>query len=215
MAGRGVKINISKTYGALDLARDLDVSRETLARFEIHADQLRRWQARINLVGPDTLDDFWRRHFLDSAQLFRLLPGAYDALYDIGSGAGFPGLVLSIMGAPNVHLIESDQRKAAFLREAVRATGATATVHAGRVEGIVALPGRTVIAARAVAPLESLLTQVRPLIGPGTVCLFHKGAQAAAEIEKAQARWSMRLETIPSLSDARGVILRIEELAHD
>lgn len=202
-------------YGPLDLARDLDVSRETLARLEIHANLLRHWQAKINLVGTDSLDDLWRRHYLDSAQVRRLLPETFDALYDIGSGAGFPGLVLSILGAPHVHLIESDRRKAAFLREAARATGAAVTIHAGRVEDLAVPSRRVVITARAVAPLESLLLLARPLLGPGAVCLFHKGAQAAAEIEKARARWSMRLESVPSLSDARGVILRIEELAHD
>lgn len=210
--------NKSRPYGPIDLARDLDVSRETLARLEIYVDLLRRWQTTVNLVGPDTLDDIWRRHILDSGQLLRYLPAPLDALYDIGSGAGLPGLILAILGAPNICLVESDLRKAAFLREAARISGAGVRVHAGRIESLPLDPAireRRVLTARAVAPLESLLTLARPLIGPDTLCLFHKGRRAEAEIAAARRHWSMRLESLTSLSDAQGVILRIDELAHD
>src|SRR5918912_3476535 len=103
------------------------VSRETLDRLAAYLDLLRRWQRTINLVGAATLDDPWRRHLLDSAQLLRFLPEGVRRLVDLGSGAGLPGLALAILGVPEVHLIESDRRKAAFLREAARATGAAAT----------------------------------------------------------------------------------------
>jgi len=213
-----VKRSISSPYGPEDLARDLGVSRETIERLKAYADLLRRWQVKLNLVGSDTVDDLWRRHILDSGQLARHLPPRFDILYDIGSGAGLPGLILSILGVTNICLVESDLRKAAFLREAARFTGAPASIHAGRLE-MLAIAGTAgearVLTARAVAPLESLLDLARPLIGPGTVCLFHKGANAAAEIKQARRHWSMRLEAHPSLSDVRGVILRIDELAHD
>ena len=209
---------VSSPYGPDDLARDLGVSRETIERLTVYADLLRRWQAKLNLVGPDTLGDIWRRHILDSGQLIRHLPAEFDVLYDIGSGAGLPGLILSILGVANICLVESDLRKAAFLREAARITGAPVSVHAGRLETLKsdsAAGKRRVLTARAVAPLESLLDLARPLIALDTICLFNKGANAAAEIEHARRHWSMRLETLPSLSDARGVILRIDELAHD
>jgi 16S rRNA (guanine527-N7)-methyltransferase len=114
----------------------LGVSRETLDRLQVYLDLLARWQSRINLVGPATLADPWRRHILDCAQLWRFWPTGAQTLADLGSGAGLPGLVLAVMGAPTVHLIESDQRKAAFLREASRACGVAVTVHAQRSEAI-------------------------------------------------------------------------------
>src|SRR5437588_12718613 len=105
-----------------EFAAATGVSRETLARLDAYAELLRQWSPRINLVAASTLDDLWRRHVLDSAQLFPLLPPGAHSLIDLGSGAGFPGLVLAILGVPAVELIESDARKCAFLREAARGT---------------------------------------------------------------------------------------------
>src|SRR5689334_7633402 len=102
-----------------EFAAATHVSRETLGRLQAYADILVAWNQRLNLVGRGTIDDLWRRHMLDSAQLHALLPAGAKILVDLGSGAGFPGLVLAIMGGPHVHLVESDQRKAVFLREAV------------------------------------------------------------------------------------------------
>jgi 16S rRNA (guanine527-N7)-methyltransferase len=205
-------------YGPGELARDLNVSRETLARFEVYAALIRRWQPAINLVGPKTLDDLWKRHFLDCGQLMRRLPASYDALYDIGSGAGFPGLVLALLGAHDVMLIESDTRKCAFLREAIRETGAAATVVNRRVEALEppsgGWPKRRVLVARAVAPLETLLERARPLIDGETRCIMLKGESAAAEIAAARQQWTMKIEKIQSLSDPRGTILALRELAH-
>ena len=118
----------AKNFGADDFRQVSGVSRETLERLRIYEALLRKWQAKINLVGPATLDDAWRRHFLDSAQLFPLLPANAQVVVDLGSGAGFPGLVLAVMGVPTVHLIESDLRKAAFLREVARETATPAIV---------------------------------------------------------------------------------------
>ena len=118
----------------------LGVSRETLERLSIHLELLRRWQPAINLVGAATLADPWRRHFLDSAQLAAHVPSAARSCIDVGSGAGFPGMVLALLGVSGVHLIESDRRKAQFLREVARATGAAVAVHAERIERLRAWP---------------------------------------------------------------------------
>ena len=132
------------------------VSRETLARLETYAELLRRWSARINLVGANTLADPWRRHFLDSAQLLAHVPPGTQTLIDLGSGAGFPGLVLAILGMPGVELIEADARKCAFLREAARLAAAPVTIRNARIEA--AAPRIVdVVTARGCAPLDRLL----------------------------------------------------------
>ncbi len=187
------------------------VSRETLARLARHLKMLGRWQKRINLVGTATLADPWRRHVLDSAQLAPLVP-AGARLADLGSGAGFPGLVLAIMRGGPVDLIESDARKAAFLTEAVRATGAPAAVHNARAETLTLKAD--VVAARACAPLDRLLGLALPLLAPGGVCLFLKGARAEEEIEAARARWRIAVRRHPSLSAPEGMVLELGDLAH-
>lgn len=189
------------------------VSRETLDRFRAYLDLLRRWQSAVNLVGPATLRDPWRRHFWDSAQIRRHIPESAGSLLDIGSGAGFPGMVLAILGVPSVVLVESDGRKATFLREVARATGAAVTIHADRLEhlhGRIAPPG--IITARAVASLDLLLDQIKLYMTPNTVCLFHKGRQVDGEIAQARERWTMKLAKIPSETDPAGVILRVEDI---
>ena len=187
------------------------VSRETLARLARHLKLLSRWQKRINLVGAATLADPWRRHVLDSAQLAPLVP-AGARLVDLGSGAGFPGLVLAIMRGGPVDLIESDARKAAFLAEATRETAAPAAVHNARAESL-ALKA-DVVAARACAPLDRLLRLALPLLAPGGVCLFLKGARAEEEIEAARARWRMTVRRHSSLSAPDGVVLELRGVSH-
>lgn len=151
------------------------VSRETRERLDIYAGLLRKWQRSINLVGPRTIGDLWNRHFTDSAQLLPLIPSAETpttrVLVDFGSGAGFPGLVLAILGAGEVHLIESDQRKATFLREVARATGTPVTVHAKRIEQVAPFPA-DVVSARALAPLNDLLGFAAPFLRPDSLCLW-------------------------------------------
>ena len=190
------------------------VSRETLDRLRLYLDLLRHWQKAINLVGPATLNDPWRRHFWDSAQLFPHIPTEARNVLDIGSGAGFPGMVMAILGVPGVSLVESDGRKCAFLREVARQTGTTVVVHAERLE---ALAGRIappdVITARAVASLDLLLEKIKLYITPNMVCLFHKGRHADEEIAAARKRsaehWPLTVEKIPSETDPSGVILRL------
>ncbi len=187
------------------------VSRETCERLALHLDLLRRWQQRINLVGRSTLTDPWRRHMLDSAQLAPLLPER-ARVADLGSGAGFPGLVLAIVRGGPVHLIESDGRKAAFLCEAARVTDAPAEVHASRAEGLALAVD--VVVARACAPLDRLLPLALPLLAPGGFCLFLKGAQADAELETARRRWRMSVRRHRSLASRQGVLLELGGLAH-
>lgn len=205
-------------------AAAMNVSRETLDRLKIYAALLAKYQSAVNLVGPATLLDPWRRHFLDSAQLFPLLPQPPPArqlqVLDIGAGAGFPGLVLAVLavgaGRPiALDLVESDARKAAFLREAARQTGVAATVHHARLESVAPFPV-DVITARAFAPLERLLRLVAPFLtvpGAHPLALLLKGRRAARELTEAAERWKMRVKSIPSVTEPGAVVLRIEDIA--
>lgn len=192
-----------------DFAVATGVSRETLSRLEAYAALLERWQSRINLVSGTTLSDLWRRHILDSAQLYPLVPDPGGQLVDLGSGAGLPGLVLAAMGIPHVRLVESDKRKATFLREASRAMGLTTDVIADRAEAMSPVRANT-ITARAFAPLPRLLALAEPLIGPETVLVLPKGRSADEELTDALRAWTMAAERFPSLTDSSGVILRLK-----
>ena len=191
------------------------VSRETLARLEAYAELLLRWQARINLIGADTIPQLWSRHMLDSAQLWPLIaPEVREQgpLVDLGSGAGFPGLVLAIMGQANVHLVDSDVRKGVFLREAARITGTQLTVHTSRIETLAGFPA-AMVTARACAPLVRLLEHAEKFIGSGTECLFLKGRMAAEELTAARACWTLEPSWHQSRTDPSGSILRLRGLA--
>jgi 16S rRNA (guanine527-N7)-methyltransferase len=186
----------------------INVSRETLQRLSDYLDLLRRWQSTINLVGPATLADPWRRHFLDAAQLVDRVPAEAANLVDLGSGAGFPGMVLAVLGVPGVHLIEADRRKAQFLREVARVTGAPATIHAERIEQMRGWPA-AVITARALAPLPRLLELADRFLGSDSVCLFLKGKSVGRELTEARVSWHMNSETFPSRSEPTGTVLKL------
>ena len=188
------------------------VSRETRERLNTYADLLRKWQRSINLVGPRTLDDLWNRHFTDSAQLLPLIPPSARVLVDFGSGAGFPGLVLAILGVAEVHLIESDQRKATFLREVARATGTPVTVHAKRIEQVAPFPA-DVVSARALAPLSDLLGFAAPFLHPDSLCLFPKGQMAEDELTAASKTWNINVDRIQSVTDPSATILRVSQVS--
>jgi len=190
------------------------VSRETLARLEAYAELLTRWSARINLVGRDTLPDLWRRHILDSAQLYRFVPGSAQSLIDLGSGAGLPGLILAILGIPGAELVEADSRKAAFLREAARVTGAEVAIRSCRIQAMPPHPV-DVITARACAPLDRLVDMAAPFLAPDTVCLFPKGERHNEELTLARKAWTMDASVEQSLSDRRGVVLRLQQVARE
>ncbi|OIQ33177.1 MAG: 16S rRNA (guanine(527)-N(7))-methyltransferase RsmG [Alphaproteobacteria bacterium MedPE-SWcel] len=192
-----------------------DVSRETLERLEIFVETLRRWNPRINLVSKKSIEDLWSRHILDSIQVYYAAPPA-DKWLDIGSGGGFPGLIAAIVArdlAPSTHvtLIESDQRKCAFLRSAARECGITVTVKSERVEA--AEPeGASVMSARALTDLTNLLAySERHLLKTGT-SVFPKGVTWKKELESAQQQWRFDLEEIKSLTEPEAVILKIKGL---
>jgi 16S rRNA (guanine527-N7)-methyltransferase len=194
--------------GRAGFAAAIDVSRETLERLTVYLELLGRWQRAINLVGPATLADPWRRHLLDSAQLLAHLPAPAGPLVDLGSGAGFPGMVLALLGVPGVALIEADRRKAEFLRQVARATGAQVAVHAERIESLTAWPA-AVVTARALAPLPRLLPLAEPFLAANGTCLFLKGASLARELIDAGESWHMVPEMFPSLSSSSGIVLKL------
>lgn len=187
------------------------VSRETSERLAAYVDLLGQWNRRVNLVGRATMADVWRRHVLDSAQLFPQLPPDARTVVDLGSGAGFPGLVLAILGVPDMHLVEADGRKAVFLREAARVAAARVTVHAGRIEDMPGLAADAVTG-RALADLPRLLDLAEKFVTSRTICLFLKGRNAAQELTEARKTWKMRDTLLPSLSDPEGSILRLESV---
>jgi 16S rRNA (guanine527-N7)-methyltransferase len=226
-----------RIMGPTDFAAAFRVSRETLAHLATYEGLLRRWQKAVNLVAPSTLDAIWHRHFADSAQLLPLAPSA-SAWVDLGSGAGFPGLVVAILRAqdpgcrgdhsraepvkvpprlPRIALIESNARKCAFLREVVRATHITAALSVDilstRIETATtqaSLQPPDVVSARAVAPLDKLFALAAPLFASSTVGLFLKGRDAAAELKAAEKLWNFQSELVPSHTerDARIVVVR-------
>ena len=194
-----------------------DVSRETRERFEIYEDLLRRRQRRTNLVSAASLPALWTRHFLDSAQLAPLL--ADDPVghtVDVGSGAGFPGMVLAILdGSRLVSLVEANGKRCAFLREVAAATGTQVTVIEGRLEAPdvqAALEPAGTIIARACAPLVDLLGLVFPVLDAHTFCIFPKGRRYRTELEEARRRWDFVADIIPSQTAAEARILRISDV---
>lgn len=204
------------------------VSRETLARFGAYERILIQWQSAVNLVAPKTLPHIWHRHFADSAQLARLVPADAQRLVDLGSGGGFPGLVLAVMladpavrgagPAVEITLVESDQRKGAFLREAARTLGVAVEILSKRIENAetqLRLQQVDVVTARAFAPLERLFTWSAGLFGPGTRGLFLKGRDVATEVEDARRVFGFDVDLVPSLTDPEGriaVVSRLERL---
>jgi 16S rRNA (guanine527-N7)-methyltransferase len=192
-------------------AAGLDVSRETADRLEAFVALLGQWNRTINLVSRRDEANIWDRHVRDSLQLARFIPAGSSHLIDLGSGGGFPGLVLAIATDIPTHLVESDQRKAAFLREAARCVGAPATVHAVRAEAA-SIPPAPVVTARALASVDQLLAWSAHLLAPSGVCLFLKGRTAEDELTAAARQWHMRIERSPSLTDPDATILQISEI---
>jgi 16S rRNA (guanine527-N7)-methyltransferase len=187
------------------------VSRETAERLTAYVDLLLRWNRTINLISRRDEALVWQRHVADAAGLVPHLPQGDDSAIDLGSGAGLPGLVLAIVTGRHFHLVESDQRKSAFLREAIRTTGATASVHAVRIEALRLAPV-PVVTARALAPLDALLGWAVPFLAPGGVCVFPKGRGVEAELTQAASQWHMRVERAPSATDPTATILRLSEI---
>ena len=221
---------LPRIQGPEDFASAFGVSRETTDRLRLYADLLRQWQKAVNLVAPSTLDDIWHRHFADSAQILPLAQDRPGPWLDIGSGGGFPALVVAILsldptyaavpGQPPRHLtlVESIAKKCAFLSEVARRTGVAQVVDilSVRVETLptrdnVALPA--VISARALAALDKLLALSAPLFGPSTTGIFLKGQGAETEIAEARKAWDFEVDLVPSRTDPAGRIVVIRKLA--
>lgn len=190
-----------------------DVSRETLERLTAFEAILRKWNPAINLVARSTIDEIWRRHFHDSIQVFDLAPVGARHWVDFGSGGGFPGLVVAILAADErpdlkVTLVESDQRKAAFLSAASRELGVNTTVLAERVENVAPLQA-DVVSARALAPLGELLDMAERHLNADGIALFPKGASYESELARALEKWAFTDHKVASVTDPHAVVLSI------
>jgi len=234
LALRAGERDIQLVSGPGDFARAFQASPEAVERLVLYEKLLRQWQKAVNLVAPATLDAVWHRHFADSAQLLPLAPPGVRTWIDLGSGAGFPGLVVAILlaypgagsplpaggedepaSAPRVTLIESDTRKCAFLREVARQAGMAVDILSRRAES-----ARTpvngglprVVSARALAVLDKLLGLAAPLSPPGTTLLLMKGKDARKELHMAEAAWTFDVELVPSVTDKHGSVAVITNL---
>ncbi|GAB1478063.1 16S rRNA (guanine(527)-N(7))-methyltransferase RsmG [Paracoccaceae bacterium] len=199
-------------------ASPLKLTTEEIADLRRFADIVLRWNPRINLVSKSSAAEIWDRHILDSAQIFDLAPQSAESWIDLGSGGGFPGIVVAVIAtrrrpALTVALVESDQRKAVFLRQATRELGLKATVLSQRIEKIADLRA-DVVSARALAALPELLALASPLLADGGTCLFAKGASRQQELDAARQSWSFNVTEVPSITDPGAAILRITEVHH-
>lgn len=197
-------------------AEDLNVSRETLERLQIFVSLIEKWNPRINLVSKSSLSEIWERHVRDSLQVYKARPDDFDLWVDLGSGGGFPGLVIAILAAEShkrkkIMLVESDGRKVAFLRTVLRETGVAGEVICGRIEDIAPL-GADVLSARALADLRTLLSFAHGHLSPTGVALFPKGAKWEKEVEEAKKEWSFFYETIESETEKGSVVLKVGEI---
>ncbi|MEQ8367942.1 MAG: 16S rRNA (guanine(527)-N(7))-methyltransferase RsmG [Roseicyclus sp.] len=193
-----------------------DVSRETSQRLEDFEAVLRKWQAAINLVSPASLPHLWARHFMDSAQVLDACDVRDGLWLDLGSGGGFPGIICAILAAETrpglaFHLVESDVRKAGFLREAARQTGIPIKVSSRRIEDL-APQNANIITARALAPLAKLCGMAHPHLADAAICLFPKGAKHAEELAVAQMGWHMDADVIQSTTSPDAAVLRLRDL---
>lgn len=202
--------------GAVSVLGRIDVSRETVEKLRQHYEMVLRWTPTINLISKASQSDGWSRHVEDSAQLFTIASGPDLHWVDLGSGGGFPGVVIAVLAmekAPGtrVTLVEADQRKAAFLREVVRVIGLNTIVLSERIE---ALPGQNadVISARALGPLSSLIGLAKGHLNPGGRCLFPKGRQAETEVEVARTWWNFDVVKHKSVSSHDGSVLEVSRI---
>ncbi len=199
-------------FGSGEFAARTNVSRETLGRLKAYADILTDWNSRHNLVAKSTLPDLWERHMLDSAQLAPLVPGDAFTLADLGSGAGFPGLVLAAMlPGVAVTLHEATAKKCAFLRAAADRMGVPVTIENARMEDLPRRP-YDVVTARACAPLPRLLEYAHSFTSPNSVCLFLKGQNVGSELTEAHKCWKMQVSQVASQTDPSGAIVMVREL---
>lgn len=190
-----------------------NVSRETIFYLQMYQKYLEQWQRKINLISASTLSEIWTRHFADSLQLVSHIPKEKISLIDLGSGAGFPGLVLAIARKEslNVTLVEADLRKCLFLENVSRET-ISVKILRGRIEALEKIEKQDVITARALAPLTILLDYAFPLMKENSICLFPKGKGVNTEIKEATKKWDFDLEIFPSITDSTGSILKLKNV---
>jgi 16S rRNA (guanine527-N7)-methyltransferase len=199
-------------FGPEAFQAQTNVSQETLGRLKAYADMLVDWNARHNLVAKSTLPDLWQRHMWDSAQLAALIPENARSLADLGSGAGFPGLVLAVLRPElAVTLHEATTKKCAFLHAAAERIGLHVTIENARMEDQPKRPF-DIITARACAPLPLLLDYAHRFTGPNSVCLFLKGQNVGSELTDAHKYWNMKVSQVPSQTDPSGAIVTVREL---
>lgn len=189
------------------------VSRETMKQFEEYAALLRQWNAKINLISRSTEDEIWTRHIRDSAQIWQYRPKSFKNWLDLGSGAGFPGLVVAMLAqdagiSSSFALVESDGRKCAFLRTAIQRLNLTVTLHESRVDAVKSQKA-DVVSARALASLDVLLGFSEKHRDPEGICLFPKGRTVHNEVEAARVHWDFSANIHPSLTDLSGCIVEI------
>jgi 16S rRNA (guanine527-N7)-methyltransferase len=202
----------------LDLYSDFSVSRETYQALQSFRELVVKWNRAINLVSKSTIDSLWSRHIIDSAQLFPLAQPGAQHWVDVGCGGGFPGIVVAVIAkemrpALRFTLVEADQRKAAFLREACRTLGLGAVVLSERIEDIAPLRA-DVLSARALAPLYGLMEIASVHLSLEGTCLFLKGSQFEAEVEAAQRDWVFDITAIPSLTGIESAVLQVQRIKH-
>ncbi len=204
---------MASTFTESDFLTATEVSPEVMAKLRHYHAKLLEWNPKINLVSASTADEAWQRHFMDSAQLYPVYRHSGDeniTLADMGSGAGFPGMVLAIMGAPNVTLIERDVRKAAFLRTIAAETKTNINLLNLDVKNV---PGPfDIITSRALAELSELLDMSEHMRKPSTHCLFLKGKNLDAELVKAQKDWAMEVRKMESVTDNDAYIIRLTDI---
>ncbi|MEK6746482.1 MAG: 16S rRNA (guanine(527)-N(7))-methyltransferase RsmG [Pseudomonadota bacterium] len=189
----------------------ISVSPEVFERLKLYHNTLIKWQEKINLVSKDTLSDVWQRHFLDSLQLINFIEDKNKIIVDLGSGAGFPGMALAIAGYKNIHLLESDSRKVAFLREVARITETKISIHNCRIENN-PVADVDIFISRACASLEKLFSLIEKSVTHETTCLFHKGKNYSIENENALLHYRYDMNVTPSVVDSHGVVLKIANI---
>ena len=192
------------------------VGATTVARIEQFIELVLKWNSAINLVGRSTALQIWERHVLDSVQIFKCAAPDQRVWLDLGSGGGFPGIVIAILADEffphlRVHLVESDKRKAVFLSESGRQLGLKLTVHANRIQDL-APQQADVVSARALAPLDDLCAYAMPHLKSNGMCAFPKGASAQEEIETARKKWCFDIDQVPSITDSRASVLFLKDL---
>ncbi len=211
---------IPESASRQDVVDSFNVSRESLKKLDIFVELLKKWQKSINLVGPKEIERLWSRHIADGLQLAQAVPQSVKSIVDLGSGSGIPGIIIAIAleaRAVEVHLVESNGKKAAFMRDAIRKTQVAGKVHCARIEDVYNQPWVDrieLVTARALAPLPLLVKLSVPFVENSGEMLFLKGEAVDSELTETAKYWNMKHILIPSRTNVAGCILSIKEVRH-